>query len=258
MQRGVGGWFLPTGLHRLEMEKAALSSEINNNREVRVKDGGGEGGGWRCRVRPWEVERGVAEEQGGEEVLLLAAVRDLCNDANTDVVVEGGGEALPCHSTVLRARAPGLAQLLGAGEVQVGVPAGILAPLLTYIYTGDAAALEGVQLAALVQAQAGLQVRGLEEALLPLVAAAPAEEVVEVLVVSVNLGVEKVVAAALARVNKERGTLVKQREFREALVGCPAALLLLYEAAAREEEVAACYTCGALTQGPSCTWCSGA
>ena len=94
----------------------------------------------------------------------------------------------------------------------------------------------------------------------------------KVLVVAEATGLEELVEAAVRRVNREKGTLVRDPRFRESLVQQPTLLLRLYHEAAIEKEhmeegqltnldiragdLRACYGCGACSTGDYCSWCN--
>ena len=76
----------------------------------------------------------------------------------------------------------------------------------------------------------------------------------------------------MRRVNREKGTLVRDPMFRESLVQQPTVLLRLYQELAIEKEhmegeqltnldarggdLRACYGCGACSTGDYCSWCN--
>ena len=92
----------------------------------------------------------------------------------------------------------------------------------------------------------------------------------KVLLVAETKGLEELVEAAVRRVNREKGTLVRDPMFRESLVQQPTLLLRLYQELAIEEEhmeekqltnirdgdLRACYSCGACSTGDYCSWCN--
>ena len=94
----------------------------------------------------------------------------------------------------------------------------------------------------------------------------------KVLLVAESKGLEELVEAAVRRVNREKGTLVRDPMFRESLVQQPTVLLRLYQEAAIEKEhmegeqltnldirggdLRACYGCGACSTGDYCSWCN--
>ena len=85
-------------------------------------------------------------------------------------------------------------------------------------------------------------------------------------------GLEELVEAAVRRVNREKGILVRDPMFRESLVQQPTVLLRLYQELAIEKEhmeeeqltnfgarrgdLRACYGCGACSTGDYCSWCN--
>ena len=89
----------------------------------------------------------------------------------------------------------------------------------------------------------------------------------KVLLVAEATGLEELVEAAVRRVNREKGTLVRDPMFRESLVHQPTVLLRLYQELAIEKEqltnlgarggdLRACYGCGACSTGDYCSWCN--
>ena len=94
----------------------------------------------------------------------------------------------------------------------------------------------------------------------------------KVLLVAETKGLEELVEAAVRRVNREKGTLVRDPMFRESLVHQPTVLLRLYQELAIEKEhieeeqltnfgarggdLRACYGCGACSTGDFCSWCN--
>ena len=94
----------------------------------------------------------------------------------------------------------------------------------------------------------------------------------KVLLVAETKGLEELVEAAVRRVNREKGTLVRDPMFRESLVHQPTVLLRLYQGLAIEKEhmekeqltnlgasggdLRACYGCGACSTGDYCSWCN--
>ena len=94
----------------------------------------------------------------------------------------------------------------------------------------------------------------------------------KVLVVAESKGLEELFEAGVRRVNREKGTLVRDPMFRESLVQQPTLLLRLYHEAAIEKEhmeegqltnldirggdLRACYGCGACSTGDYCAWCN--
>ena len=94
----------------------------------------------------------------------------------------------------------------------------------------------------------------------------------KVLLVAETKGLEELFEAAVRRVNREKGTLVRDPMFRESLVQQPTLLLRLYQELAIEEEhmeeeqltnigarggdLRACYGCGACSAGDYCSWCN--
>ena len=94
----------------------------------------------------------------------------------------------------------------------------------------------------------------------------------KVLLVAETKGLEELVEAAVRRVNREKGTLVRDPMFRESLVHQPTVLLRLYQELAIEKEhmeeeqltnfgarggdLRACYGCGACSTGDYCSWCN--
>ena len=94
----------------------------------------------------------------------------------------------------------------------------------------------------------------------------------KVLLVAETKGLEELVEAGVRRVNREKGTLVRDPMFRESLVQQPTVLLRLYQELAIEKEhmegeqltnldarggdLRACYGCGACSTGDYCSWCN--
>ena len=94
----------------------------------------------------------------------------------------------------------------------------------------------------------------------------------KVLLVAETKGLEELVEAAVRRVNREKGTLVRDPMFSESLVHQPTVLLRLYQELAIEKEhmveekliklgarggdLRACYGCGACSTGDFCSWCN--
>ena len=94
----------------------------------------------------------------------------------------------------------------------------------------------------------------------------------KVLLVAETKGLEELVEAAVRRVNREKGTLVRDPMFRESLVHQSTVLLRLYQELAIEKEhmeeeqltnfgarggdLRACYGCGACSTGDYCSWCN--
>ena len=168
---------------------------------------------------------------------------------------------------MLRARSPVLASLLAAAretspqhpllELHLEeVSATGLEAALHYIYTGW---LQGQGLGELVRVGVRLQLPGLLDNLGQLLARAGLREVVEVLVVAQTMGLEVLVEGAVARLTRERVALVREPWWRELMLASPGALLRLYEELCREEvggEGVLCYSCGAVSSGPECGWCS--
>ena len=93
----------------------------------------------------------------------------------------------------------------------------------------------------------------------------------KVLLVAETKGLEELFEAAVRRVNRDKGTLVRDPMFRESLVHHPTVLLRLYQELAIEKEhmegeqltnfgarrdLRACYGCGACSTGDYCSWCN--
>ena len=104
---------------------------------------------------------------------------------------------------------------------------------------------------------ADLQLPGLLHTLGQLLDSAGLREVVEVLVVAQTLGLEQLVEGAVARLTRDRVALVSEPWWRDKMLASPGALLRLYEELCQEEaEGVLCYSCGAVSRGQDCGWCS--
>ena len=213
-----------------------------------------------AKVGKIEVTSGEPPE--GEVDRLLAALRSLCTDSNTDTVLRCRGQQLRCHSALLRARSPVLAQLLEeVKELDLDLEPGAVQAVMTFMYHGRLSRLpQAARLGQVVEVAARLGVTGVARSCALLLDGVEIEEAVEVLVVAETLGLEEVVRAAVGRVLKDGGRVARDPCLRDLVLEHPEALLRLYEALWKEEEglgeVRVCYGCGASITGICCVWCS--
>jgi len=222
------------------------------------------------------------EEKEDEVSRLLFALRALCTSDNTDVVLLCGAWQMRAHSQVLRARSRTLGELLGSTidlstksitKLRLKMDPGALGIVVNYMYFNEFGNWDGgTALAKVVEAASELRVSGLLQACVPILDRVGLEDAFKVLVVAEATGLEELVEAAVRRVNREKGTLVRDPMFGESLVQQPTVLLRLYQELAIEKEhmeeeqltnlgarggdLRACYGCGACSTGDFCSWCN--
>jgi len=222
------------------------------------------------------------EEKEDEVSRLLFALRALCTSDNTDVVLLCGAWQMRAHSQVLRARSHTLGELLGSTidlpsksitKLRLNMDPGALGIAVNYMYFNEFGNWDGgTALEKVVEAASELRVPGLLQACVPILDRVGLVDAFKVLVVAETKGLEELVEAAVRRVNREKGTLVRDPMFRESLVQQPTLLLRLYQELAIEKEhveeeqltnfgarggdLRACYGCGACSTGYYCSWCN--
>jgi len=222
------------------------------------------------------------EEKEDEVSRLLFALRALCTSDNTDVVLLCGAWQMRAHSQVLRARSRTLGELLGSTidlptksitKLRLNMDPGALGIAVNYMYFNEFGNWDGgTALEKVVEAASELRVPGLLQACVPILDRVGLVDAFKVLLVAEATGLEELVEAAVRRVNREKGTLVRDPMFRESLVHQPTVLLRLYQELAIEKEhmeeeqltnfgarrgdLRACYGCGACSTGDYCSWCN--
>jgi len=222
------------------------------------------------------------EEKEDEVSRLLFALRALCTSDNTDVVLLCGAWQMRAHSQVLQARSRTLGELLGStidlstksiSKLRLNMDPGALGIAVDYMYFNEFGNWDGgTALEKVVEAASELRVPGLLQACVPILDRVGLVDAFKVLVVAEATGLEELVEAAVRRMNREKGTLVRDPIFRESLVHQPTVLLRLYQELAIEKEhmeeeqltnlgarggdLRACYGCGACSTGDFCSWCN--
>ena len=253
-----------------EKKAETVKDEENNVEEDEMKNEGPalteqrdmSSSGMATTSTPVVVETPGHDFPEGEVDRLLAALRSLCTESNTDTVLRCRGKELRYHAAMLRARCPFLSRLLeGRGDVDLDLEPSAVEAVVTYLYLGHLDNLpQGVNLGQVVEAAARLEVLALLGSCAQLLDNVEVREALEVLVVAETLGLEEVVGAAVARVLREGVVVARDPGLRSMVLEHPRALLRLYGAMWKEEEGAgelrACYNCGACSTGLYCTWCS--